>query len=187
MNNNHALLCPTPEWAEHLHTEVLPGLARDVKLGGRMLEIGPGPGAATEFFRHRVSQLVAVEIEAESAALLRSRFEGTNVEVRVADATQLSGEDNSFDSAGCFTMLHHVPTVTLQNQLLSRVLQVLRPGGVLIGSDSLASDRLHQFHEGDVYNPIDPAGLFGRLQTLGYERITVGVDATLTFIGHKPM
>lgn len=54
-------------------------------------------------------------------------------------------------------MLHHVPTVALQNRLLAEVLRVLRPGGVLIGSDSLASNDLHLFHDGDTYNPVEPA------------------------------
>jgi len=32
---------------------------------------------------------------------------------------------------------------------------------------------------------MDPASLFPRLQTLGYERITVSDDPTLTFTAHK--
>jgi hypothetical protein len=66
------------------------------------------------------------------------------------------------------------------------VFRVLRPGGVLIGSDSLASNDLHHFHEGDTYNPIEPAGLLARLQTLGFEKITIVVDGILKFVAHKP-
>ena len=83
-------------------------------------------------------------------------------------------------------MLHHVPTVALQNRLLAEVLRVLRPGGVLVGSDSLPSDGLHGFHEGDTYNPVEPGTFLTRLQTLGYERITIGVGHALTFIAHRP-
>lgn len=63
---------------------------------------------------------------------------------------------------------------------------MLKPGGVLIGSDSLPSDALHQFHEGDTYNPIEPTSLLGRLQTLGYDDITISVGNTMTFVAHKP-
>jgi hypothetical protein len=63
---------------------------------------------------------------------------------------------------------------------------VLRPGGALFGSDSLASDDLHRFHEGDTYNPIEPASLLVRLQALGFARITIMVDDDLRFVAHKP-
>lgn len=110
---------------------------------------------------------------------------GSNVEVVVGDATALQFPDESFDSVGTFTMLHHVPTVAAQNKLLAEALRVLRPGGVLVGSDSLASDRLHHFHEGDVYNPVEPAALLTRLQTLGFASVTVIVDSGLKFIARK--
>ena len=84
------------------------------------------------------------------------------------DATALGYPDASFDSVGMFTMLHHVPTRALQDRILAEALRVLRPGGTLIGSDSLPSDGLHQFHEGDTYNPVEPAALLTRLQTIGF-------------------
>jgi SAM-dependent methyltransferase len=186
MNENHAKVCPSPEWAAQLQSDTLPWLTTGVDLGAEMLEVGPGPGAATDWLRHRVGRLVAVEADPVAAEKLADRFAGGNVEVVRGDATELVFADASFDSVGCFTMLHHVATAALQNRLLAEVLRVLRPGGVLIGSDSLASDRLHHFHEGDTYNPIEPAALLVRLQTLGFETITVRVDGRLKFSAHKP-
>jgi hypothetical protein len=84
-------------------------------------------------------------------------------------------------------MLHHVPTVTAQNRLLAEVLRVLRPGGTLVGSDSLATDELHGFHENDTYNPVDPASFLVRLQTLGFGPLTMRVDGRrLLFAASKP-
>jgi SAM-dependent methyltransferase len=186
MNENHAKLCPSPEWASYLHGDVLPGLADGLTLGPRMLEIGPGPGASADWLRHRVDHLVAVEIDDATVARLRERFAGTNVEVVHGDATDLPFEDDSFDSAGTFTMLHHVPTPALQNQLLAEALRVLKPGATLICSDSLPSSDLHAFHVDDVYNPIDPATLITRLQTIGFGAITVSVDYAFTFRARKP-
>jgi SAM-dependent methyltransferase len=186
MNQNHARLCPSAEWASYLHTEVLPGLAAGLDLGARMLEIGPGPGASTDWLRHQVDELHAVELEPETVEALRTRFDGTNVEVLQGDAGALPFDDDSFDSAGCFTMLHHVPTVALQNRVLAEILRVLRPGGWLIASDSLPSPDLHEFHVGDVYNPIEPATLLTRLGTLGFGAMTIGVDHGWTLRARKP-
>ena len=186
MNENHARVCPSPEWAAHMQTDILPSLAQHADLGDDMLEIGPGPGAATEWLRHRVKRLTVLEIEEAAAAKLAERYAGSNVEVIVGDATRLSWPDGSFDSVGSFTMLHHVPTQALQNEILAEALRVLRPGGVLIASDSTASDGLHHFHEGDTYNPIDPGTVVTRLQTLGFGALTVMIDDRLKFVARKP-
>jgi SAM-dependent methyltransferase len=169
-----------------MQTEILPALVPGIDLGREMLEVGPGPGAATEWLRGRVGRLTAIEVERAAAAKLAARFAGTNVEVVVGDAAAMEFADGSFDSAGTFTMLHHVPTLALQNRVLAEVFRVLRPGGVLFGSDSLASNELHHFHVGDTYNPVEPASLLPRLQVLGFERITIVVDGVLRFIAHKP-
>jgi ubiquinone/menaquinone biosynthesis C-methylase UbiE len=186
MNENHAELCPSPEWAAVIQDEVLPSLTQHADLGEDMLEIGPGPGAATEWLRQKVKRLTAVEVDAAAAGKQADRFAGGNVEVVLGSAAELSYPDESFDSVGSFTMLHHVPTLAMQNKILAEAFRVLRPGGVLICSDSLASNDLHHFHEGDTYNPVEPTSVLARLQTLGFENVTVVVDGMLKFIAHKP-
>lgn len=186
MNENHAKLCPSPEWAAWLQNDILPALADGVDLGSELLEVGPGPGAATDWLRHKVKRLVALESDEQAAAKLAGTYGADGVEVVTGDATAMSFPDGSFDSAASFTMLHHVPTAALQNRLLAEVLRVLRPGGVLIGSDSLGSNGLHHFHSGDDYNPVEPATLLTRLQTLGFGKITISVADSLTFVAYKP-
>jgi len=83
-------------------------------------------------------------------------------------------------------MLHHVPTRALQDAILASARRALRPGGFLIGSDSLASDSLHQFHAGDTYNPVEPATLLTRLEVLGFGEITITVGRQLLFRARKP-
>jgi ubiquinone/menaquinone biosynthesis C-methylase UbiE len=186
VNENHARVCTSPEWADHIQTDILPVLTRDIDLGAEMLEIGPGPGAATDWLRHKVGSLTAVEIDTTAAAVLADRFAGTHVKIVTGSGTGLNYPDESFDSVGCFTMLHHVPTLAQQNKILAEAFRVLRPGGTLIGSDSLPSTDLHDFHADDTYNPIDPASLLSRLQTVGFSEITVMVDWSLKFIARKP-
>jgi SAM-dependent methyltransferase len=187
VNENHAILCTSPDWAEHLQSEVLAPLVAAVDLGDEMLELGPGPGAATRWLRHRVKRLVALELDATAAARLADELAGSNVTVEVGDCACAPYPDASFDAVGAFTMLHHLPTQALQFATLCEAFRLLRPGGVLLGADSLASQELHRFHEGDTYNPIDPARLLVFLQAPGFARVTLTVGEWLLFTAHKPL
>lgn len=186
MNDDHARLCASPEWAEYLRTEVLAPLLRDVDLGHRMIEVGPGPGGTTDWLRHGVTELVAAEADVAAATALGQRFADSNVTVVSVDGSALPYPDASFDSAACFTMLHHVATRELQHAVIAEMTRVLRPSGVLVGSDSLASEDLRAFHAGDVYNPLPPPELLGWLQSLGCRPIALTVSTVLTFVATKP-
>jgi ubiquinone/menaquinone biosynthesis C-methylase UbiE len=186
MNENHAEVCGSPEWAAFIQEEILPSLTQHADLGEEMLEIGPGPGAATAWLRDKVKKLTAVEVEEAAAAELAQTYADSNVEVLTGDATNLSFPDGSFDSVGSFTMLHHVPTAALQNKILAEAFRVLRPGGALIASDSVPRNGLHHFHADDTYNPIDPGTVITRLQTIGFRDLIVIVDDTLRIVARKP-
>jgi ubiquinone/menaquinone biosynthesis C-methylase UbiE len=106
--------------------------------------------------------------------MLTDRFADVpSVQIVHGDATSLQYADDSFSGAACFTMLHHVPTVELQNRLFEEVARVLQPGSALVASDSLASEELKAHHEDDTYNPVDPATLPARLTAAGFGDIQV--------------
>jgi len=184
MNVDHDNLCGSPEWAAWLRSEILPAVTAGIDLGNEMLEIGPGPGAATAWLREHVASLTVLETDAAAAAALATRHR--NVTVDTGDAAHMPYGNESFDSVGSFTMLHHVPTTALQYQILSQAMRVLRPGGALLGSDSPASTGLHDFHAGDTYNPVDPAVLLVWLRTLGFAPVTVIAGDVLMFVARKP-
>ncbi|MDR2984834.1 MAG: class I SAM-dependent methyltransferase [Nocardiopsaceae bacterium] len=186
MNENHAEVCGSPEWAAFIQEEILPSLTQHAELGEEMLEIGPGPGAATAWLQHKVKKLIAIEVDEAAAAKLAQTYADSNVEVLTADATNLNYPDGSFDSVGSFTMLHHVPTAALQNQILAEAFRVLRPGGTLIASDSVPNTGLHHFHADDDYNPLDPGTVITRLQTLGFRDLIIMVGDTLRIVARKP-
>jgi ubiquinone/menaquinone biosynthesis C-methylase UbiE len=186
VNPDHENLCGSPEWAAWLQSEILPAATAGVDLGKEMLEIGPGPGAATGWLCERVASLTVLETDAAAAAALATRHRGSNVTVDTGNAAQMPYGNESFDSVASFTMLHHVPTAAAQYQLLSQAMRVLRPGGTLLGSDSLASTGLHDFHAGDTYNPVDPAVLLVWLRTLGFAPVTLTVGDVLMFAARKP-
>lgn len=186
MNADHENLCASPEWAGYLRTEILPAVSAGIDLGQDMLEIGPGPGAATGWLAERAGQLTTLEADQDAAARLAERYSGGNVTVDTGDATAMSYPDAAFDAVASFTMLHHVPTAAAQYQILAEALRVLRPGGTLAGSDSLASVSLHHFHADDTYNPLDPATLLTWLRTLGFRPVTITVGKVLMFTARKP-
>lgn len=186
MNPEHEDLCSSPEWADYLRTEILPAVTAGIELGRDMLEIGPGPGAATGWLAERVANLTALETDEAAAAMLARRHDRRNVTVDTGDATRMPYPDEVFDAVVSFTMLHHVPTATGQHRILAEALRVLRPGGTLAGSDSLATDSLHHFHAGDTYNPLDPATLLCWLRTLGFSPVTITVGEVLMFTARKP-
>jgi ubiquinone/menaquinone biosynthesis C-methylase UbiE len=185
MNPDHEKLCSSPEWAAYLRSEILPTVTAGTRLGQDMLEIGPGPGAATAWLRQHVASLTALEADPAAAARLAASYPDGNVTIDTGDATQMPYDDESFDSVGSFTMLHHVATAAAQYRILAEALRVLRPGGTLLGSDSLASSGLHHFHAGDTYNPVEPATLLVWLRTLGFSTVTITVDEVLKFTARK--
>jgi len=173
MNENHKQ-CGSDEWRAVVRDAILPWAMGVVDLGDDVLEVGPGYGATTDVLAEGLPSLTAVEIDEELAAMLKARFAGNAaVTIVIGDATALDFPDSQFSGAACFTMLHHVATQQLQDRLLSEVLRVLRPGGVLVAGDSLASPELAAHHEGDTYNPIDPDQLPDRLISIGFRCVEV--------------
>ena len=117
-----------------------------------------------------------MEIDPELAASLRDRLGGGNVEVVCADATATGLPGGRFSAAVCLTMLHHVPSTALQDRLFAEIHRLIRPGGVLAGQDSLATDELRELHVDDTYVPVDPAGLAGRLEGAGFVGVRVDTN-----------
>lgn len=127
---------------------------------------------ATDILRQKSGQLYSVEIDARLARRLGRRLNGTNVHVIQGDGTKLPFRDRMFSGAVCFTMLHHVPSVELQNRLLSEVCRVLEPGATFAGTDSTWSRRMKWLHVYDTLVAIDPNSFGARLEAAGF----VGVD-----------
>jgi SAM-dependent methyltransferase len=176
MNEDHRIVCASPEWATFLEEVVLPAALAGVDLGDDLLEIGAGPGRTTDLLRGRVAQLTAVELDDDLAARLATRLAGTNVDVVHADATTLPLPDDRFSAAVAFTMLHHVPTADLQDRIFTELARVVAPGGTVVLSDSVHSEALAGFHVGDTFNPVDPATLPERLAAAGLTDVVIDAN-----------
>lgn len=168
MNRLHRRYCASGRWARTLEDSLLPWALAGVELGPEVLEVGPGPGLTTDLLRQRAARLTALEADEALAARLEERLAGTNATVVHGDGAAMPFEDASFSGAVCFTVLHHVPSVALQDRLLGEVRRVLAPGGTFAGSDSTPSLRFRLAHLGDTMVLVDPAGFAGRLERAGF-------------------
>ena len=187
MNEGHLTYLASPAWRDEVTNRILPWVLEGRTLGVELLEIGPGPGLTTDVLRGLVGRITAVELDEQLAAELTRRLVGTNVEVLHADATDLPLPDDRFSSAACLTMLHHVPTTDLQDQLLREACRVLRPGGILVGTDSLDVPMVRAGHADDIFVPVDPETFPDRLRAAGFGAVEIGLDENrLRFAATKP-
>jgi SAM-dependent methyltransferase len=173
MNEAHLDFCGSEAWRAIVCDLIIPEALAGVELGPDVVEIGPGPGFTTDVLRARARHLTAVELDPDLARALAARLVGSNVEVVQGDATALDFADDAFTGAACFSMLHHVPPDAAQDRVLGELGRVLRPDGALVAVDSVGSDELRDFHEGDTYHPIDPDALPARLDAAGFTDVAV--------------
>ncbi|HKQ00271.1 MAG TPA: class I SAM-dependent methyltransferase [Actinomycetes bacterium] len=187
MNLFHRWYCGSSRWAAVVDGSLLPWVLDGVELGPRLLEIGPGPGLTTDVLRHRAASLTALELDPALAAKLGRRLGGTGVRVVRGDGAALPFRDGSFDAAVMLTMLHHVPSAGHQDRILADAGRCLRPGGLLVGSDSLPSLRFRLYHLADTMVVVDPDGLPERLRAAGFDEVSVTTRANrVRFRARRP-
>jgi SAM-dependent methyltransferase len=168
MNTKHLELCGGDEWAATVRQHIIPWALEGVALGDDVIEVGPGPGRTTDVLQGLAARLTAVELDGPLAAALGRRLAGSNVAVVNADGTRLPFPDGQFSAALSFTMLHHLPSMALQDALFREVARVLRPGGQFVGIDSLDSEAFRALHVDDICVPVEPARLRDRLAAAGF-------------------
>lgn len=151
-----------------MDTDLIPWALDGLSLRGPALEIGPGAGITTDYLRTKIHSLTVLEHDPAVAKQLRLRFQNTNVHVVEGDATAMPFENCAFYTVFCFTMLHHVPSASLQNRLIEEAVRVLAPGGIFVGTDSRISLRMKLFHWFDTMVIVDPATFPGRVREGGF-------------------
>jgi len=184
MNLLHNRICASAKWADYVRTALFPAVLDGVDLGEDVLELGPGLGVTTRRLAELVPRLTALEVDEKYVARLRRELD---VEIVHGDATKMPFADASYSGVACFTMLHHVPSPELQDRLFAEACRVLRPGGVLVGSDGRMSLRFRLVHLGDTLVPVDPATLPARLEAAGFADVKVSpVPGRTHFTARRP-
>lgn len=173
MNWFHRQVCRSERWRRRVEGELFPWALQGVELGDDVLEIGPGPGVTTDLLRAPTRRLTVLEVDAAAAAALQKRLNGSGVRVVHGDGSAMPFEDGSFSGVVAFTMLHHVPTEALQDQLLAQARRVLRLGGVFAGFDGVGSFLFRLVHLGDTYMPVNPDTFGRRLEAAGFGDVAV--------------
>ena len=121
------------------------------------------------------------------AERLAERLGGTNVEVVNASAANTGFPDGRFSGAACFAVLHHVPSVEVQDQIFAEILRMLRPGAALVASDGYDNEGTRIHHSDDLFVPLDPVALPARLAGLGFTDVAVDRgEYDFRFIARKP-
>lgn len=173
MNRLHHWICSSRLWKWNVQEKLLPWALRDTPLGGRILEIGPGPGLTTDVLRRRFDHVTAIELDDTLARAAQARLAGTNAAVIEGDATGLPFPDKSFSGVLSFTMLHHIPSVELQDRMLREVHRVLEPQGTFLATDNLSNFVMRLVHIGDTMVLVDPRTVRGRLEAAGFGDVSV--------------
>jgi len=186
MNFLHRKLCSSKKWAAAV-ADILPNYLAAHELGEHVLEIGPGFGATTRILADGSRNLTALEVDKESAELLRAEFAG-KAEIVHGDGAKMPFEDGTFSAVVCFTMMHHVPSPELQDAIFGEAFRVLRPGGVFTGTDSQLSVRFRLLHIHDTMTVLDARTLPDRLRRAGFADVDVRhrPKERVAFTGRKP-
>ena len=172
MNRLHHLYCRTAHWRSTLE-QLVPWALADVDLGDRVLELGPGPGRVMPLLTSRLGTTRITAIDNDAASITALRRQKAALDLVRGDATELPFAISSFSAVIAFTMLHHIPTRDLQQQLFREVSRTLRPGGVFVGMDARFSVGLWLFHLGDTCSFIPPDEAGPRLAAAGFVDIAI--------------
>ena len=113
----------------------------EIGAGGRMLDLGTGPGhiPLTAVVMDRDCRVVATDLSKAMLAIAEEHRaisnHGDRVEFRLADVTDLSDElDDSFDTVWSNSVLHHVSDPIA---FLKEARRLCKPGGALMIRDLL--------------------------------------------------
>src|SRR5438445_13663429 len=176
MNRYETWFCGTRVWRWLTRRQLLPWILQGSELGGHVLELGAGPGAATEELRHLAGRVTSLEFDHAFAAKLGERVNGSNATAIQGDAATLPFADGTFSSAIAILMLHHLRSNELQDRAFAETWRVLRPGGVFLAFD-IQDGWMHRVaHIRSTFVPLVPASAFARLTAVGFSKVTVDIQ-----------
>jgi SAM-dependent methyltransferase len=173
MNRYETWFCGTRLWRWVTRRQLLPWVLNGSELGEHVLELGAGPGAATEELGRLTARVTSLEYDHAFAAKLGARVKHSNAKVVQGDAAALPFADRTFSSAIAILMLHHLRSNDLQDRAFAEIWRVLRPGGAFLAFE-IQDGWLHRVaHIRSTFVPLTPTPALARLTAAGFSNVTV--------------
>ncbi len=172
MNRYETWFCGSRIWRYVTRRQLLPWILQGSEPGDHVLELGAGPGAATEELRRRAARVTSLEYDHAFAAKLGARSNGPNAAVLQGDAASLPFPDKTFSSEIGILMLHHLRSAELQDRAFAEIYRVLRPGAVFLAFE-IQDGWLHRVaHMRSTFVPVSPTSARARLTAAGFSSVT---------------
>jgi ubiquinone/menaquinone biosynthesis C-methylase UbiE len=166
--------CGSSFWRSMTRKHLLPWILSGTELGEHVLEIGAGPGAATEELRKRAALVTSLEYSHAFAAGIARRNLGTNGAVLQGDASALPFSEKTFSAAIAILVLHHLKSREAQELAFTEIFRVLRPGGVFLAVE-IQDGWLNRIgHIRSTFVPVAAASARERLEAAGFSSVSLG-------------
>lgn len=102
--------------------------------GSRILDVATGTGKQAFAFAKKGYDVVGVDLSEDMLRVADKNNKYENVRFKVADATNMSFENNHFDVSCVSFALHDMPA-TIREKVLKEMVRVTKPKGVLVVVD----------------------------------------------------
>jgi ubiquinone/menaquinone biosynthesis C-methylase UbiE len=165
--------CGSSLWRNVTRKRLLPWLLSGTELGEHALEIGAGPGAATEELRKRAGRVTSIEYNHAFASGIARRKQSANGAVLQGDASALPFAEETFSAAIAVLVLHHLRTEEAQERAFAEIYRVLRPGGALLVVEIQDGWLQRVVHIRSTFVPLAPASLAARLAPVGFSGVSI--------------
>ncbi|HMD39659.1 MAG TPA: class I SAM-dependent methyltransferase [Candidatus Acidoferrum sp.] len=173
MNRFENWFCASSYWRYLTRKQVIPWLVSGAELGDHVLELGAGPGAATEELRKRAARVTSLEYSHDFAAGIARRIPSTNGAVLQGDASGLPFPEKTFSAVITILVLHHLASLEAQERGFAEVFRVLRPGGVFLAIEIPDGWLNRKMHFRSTFVPVAPATAPERFRAAGFPRVEV--------------
>jgi ubiquinone/menaquinone biosynthesis C-methylase UbiE len=165
--------CASSFWRSMTRKHLIPWMLSGTELGEHVLEIGAGPGAATEELRKRAARVTSLEYSHAFAVGIARRNLGANGAVLRGDASALPFAREIFSAAIAILVLHHLKSRDAQERAFAEIFRVLRPGGVFLAVE-IQDGWLNRIgHIRSTFVPVAPASVQERLEAAGFSSVSV--------------